>query len=314
MKLVIIFDDMKLPYRIYFCLLIFLWTSTFSLRSQWSELSASVYPELPFSLERALEMKYEQAVLQLEENFKGTDDISGLVWSVSIQKYDSVFYNLKEGQLNEINYYNAFRDKQRSLRYTYKDRLIAVVDDMLYNASGEEQLQYSYLYFYRENKALQKIKIFPKDKEFRILHDYAYDDKGRLQREKISTLGKAQQMQTVISVEEEHALILDIYQPGALTRKFYRDLHIPYKTIRTQLNEAGQPIHRKIMDEQNNVLEERMFSYEDQKLVKEQAYRTTELDPELIETIYYWYDFDGLISHKIVERGLRQWVLRFRYF
>jgi len=274
---------------------------------------ADVYPTYDFKMQAIKENGYQLLTVWYNEYERKEEDESGVIVGEPIRNYRSEMHLFPDGRIQKSTFYNENNDRLKAYQYYHKGKQVAVIDELRFDTSQNEEILYSYRYVYKGQVPMQKVKLHIKDKSFRLMHDYTFDAKNRLTREKITMHGRAKKIETIQVVEEREQLNLISYATKSKTERIYTTMHDLITSKRSQCTETGQLINTRIKNKDHQVVEDIGYVYEDGVLAEE-IHRIWD-GTQLVEgrKIYYQYDASGLITQKIIEEGKQQFVYEFQY-
>jgi hypothetical protein len=272
-----------------------------------------MFPSLPFDLKIASENNYRLVSLVYEEYKKAEGDESGFPWSNQLMSFQKARYSIFDKAITNISFYDSLNNKIRSCEYSYIDNDLSVIDFFDYDSIQEPKLKYAFNFAYRDSLPFQKVLMFHEDKRFRLLYDYLYDEKGRLVRLNVTAHGEPQKEYTLGLAEEEMILLLIAYSGDSKTERYYKNMHELLWSERTQYNERGLPINKKIRDGDHKLLTDIIYIYEDEVLVKEKHTSFVNKEAQGEKLIYYVYETKGLISRILEEEGDTQRIMHLMY-
>lgn len=276
-----------------------------------------IYPSLPFSLAKAKEHNYVRSTVWIDHYSKGEGDESGLVWSNPVgDSYQYERYAFTDGILENITRYKPNGYKLMMYEYFYQKGLLAAIDKLSYDSLEESQIDYSYIYFYKnDGTPFQKVKQFPRYRGLRVLHDFNFDENHRISREKIAATGTAPKMDSLVGMKpNEKTLVLTGYDKDTKTRTTYENMYKIVNKEKIIHNPEGLPLKSEISDADGNVVMVIDYDYENGQLIKEKHVLPTEEEGIIhLKTMFYIYDTEGLIESVIIEKGTMQTVFSYTY-
>ncbi|MCP4442155.1 MAG: hypothetical protein GY810_24860 [Aureispira sp.] len=275
-----------------------------------------IYPSLPFSLKKANDLGYIRAIVWIDHYSKAEEDESGTIWSNPVgESYQYEKYAFMDGILEDITRYKPDGFRLMTYEYFYQKGLLAAIDKLSYDSLEESHIDYSYIYFYKnDGTPFQKVKQFPKYRGLRVLHDFTFDEKHRVSREKIIATGMAPKMDSLIGMKpNEKTLVLTGYEKDTKIITTYENMYKIVKTEKIIHNTDSLPMKSEISDTDGNLVIVIDYDYEGDQLVKENHVLPTEDGIIHLKTMFYTYTEDGLIESVIIEKGTMQTVYSYSY-
>lgn len=272
------------------------------------------YPELPFSMEDVKKHNYSKIIIWYDEYKKAKDDESGMIWSDKLIDYQFQRHTFIEGKMDRSTWYTPENQRIRTLQYYYIGKNISVIDDITYDSLQNEQVNFNYIYTYKDTVPFQMVKMHSNDKQFRILFDYTFDENGKLKRQQTTTHGVAKKMETVLNAEEDIVMILVDHKNNMSTKRYYKNMSELQKSVKTFVNEKGELFETNIKDGNNKAIHNIKYTYEADKLVLESYSRFNGEQVVTDKKIYYRYNDDGLLEKIITEKENIQTILSLQYY
>jgi hypothetical protein len=273
-----------------------------------------VFPELPFSTEAVGKLNYQLVTVWHEEYKKSEGDEPGLPWANQTFMYQRERYLMPGGILDRSSVYTQENEKLSALQYYYIGKNVSAIDIIRFDTLMNEIIDNSYNFAYKDTIPYQKVKLFHRDKSFRLLYDFMFDKENRLIRLNITAHGEPKKVETLEMAEEDMLMVLIAYSGDSKTKRFYKNMHDLQRSERTQYNDKGLPISTKIKDGENQLIAEVIYIYEDELLVQENHTKYEDKQPFIDKTIYYRYNPNGLLDKIITEKGELQTISSFQYF
>lgn len=288
--------------------------SNFCMAQFQKALYHEVYPQLPFNVKEVIKYNYQLVAVWHDEYSRTEADESGLTWANQTLSYQRERHLLPAGTFERSAYYTPNNEKLYAYQYNYINNRISAVDEIVFDSLQEEIILFSHVYTYKDTIPFQKVKMFNADKGFRLLYDYLFDKEGRLIRLNITAHGEPKKDASIPIAEKDMMLVLTAYSGDSKTERFYKNMHDLQGSERTQYNENGLLINKKIKDGENKLLLDIIYIYEDDVLMKENHTRYEDKQPFEDKVIYYIYNPNGLLDRILEEKGDLQTVTSFQYF
>lgn len=275
---------------------------------------AEIYPKREFTIQQIKDQGYQKVVVWQSEYTKGPDDESGMTWSNMEKNFQAQKHVFPDGQFKWSTYYREDMSKEKMYKYYYKGKQIAAIDELEFDSLQDESVRFTYKYAYRGEVPVEKVQLYPKDPNFRVMYAYSFDTTGRMLRKQITGHGQIKRFNSLLDLEEDPHLVLISYTDKATTYRTYRNRHDIIESRRTQFNEDGQLLNTRVKGPEHQVLKDIGYTYSNGQLTKE-VHSVLNDEGVLTEDtiIYYLYNDRGLIDQKIIEQGKKQLIFSYQY-
>lgn len=279
------------------------------LMCSFNRMHAQVYPTFPFDSPKLEQLGVNQIVRWKGAYAKTDADTTGFRWSETVQMdYQEVKYKVQlKGLPEEYTRYTTDGIAQERMTYYYPGGLLTAIDAFYADSTGELQLTHTHVYSYdTKNRPAQRVRIFRKGIERRILEAYTYGTDGRLKRIAYEWTGPDRRPKNLALIE---------YKPQERRIRYYKNLHTLRYEERYNYREDGQLETYTVLAEDGTVRSHSLFFYEGEQCVRKVIFDTAQpgRQTEPLMRFYYTYNSDGLLEMELREAGTKQTVYTYTY-